>query len=235
MEGIVTDLPMKSAVCCWFTDFVQPLWSRESIHRFAAQQAAVVVSQPSQVTAPGCSSLLSWPKARATPCHRDAGTGEPSAIQDVWSEFAPLIHFSARPTAGLYLLNHSPCFTFTFLLHVYLLLKLLPGYWAKIISCDLIAQHQTCDRQNRWRRADLFLWQTSSWCLINSIIRANRSVVPTSTHFLSDTTACDGGWLAVPWPLAIIHHSAKGWGAINWVNWVHNCCQSRHLRSAAAI
>lgn len=206
MEGIVTDLPKKSAICCWFTCFVQSLWSWESIHHFATQQAVVVVSQSSQVTAPGCSSLLSWPLQLAV-LAKDESYSLSQGCRNGWAQrnsgcliwICPTHSLQCRilPTAGFHLLNHSPCFMFMFLLHVHVLLKLVPGYWTKIILCDLIAQRQTCDRQNRWRRIDLFLWQTSSWCLIiNSIIRANRSVVPTSTHFLSDTRACDGGeWL----------------------------------------
>lgn len=77
-----------------------------------------------------------------------------------------------------------------------LLLKLLPRYWTKIILRDLITQHQAWDRQNRLRRLVLVLWQTSYGCLINNIITANHLVVPTSTHFLGDTRACDRGeWL----------------------------------------
>lgn len=80
--------------------------------------------------------------------------------------------------------------------HSQFLLKLLPRYWTKIILCDLITQRQAWDRQNRLRRLVLVLWQTSYGCLINNIITANHLVVPTSTHFLGDTRACDRGeWL----------------------------------------
>lgn len=108
------------------------------------------------VTAPGCSSLPSWSKMRATRHHRDAGMGDPREIQELFD--LNLLHSFTSV--------NTPWQDYTsWVSHLascsHHLLKLLPRYWTKINLCDLITQCQTWDRQNRWRRLVLFLWQTS--------------------------------------------------------------------------